>query len=309
MPYFRHDGVDLHYLERGRGRPVVLIHGLGMCGGDWAFHVPALETHYRVILPDLRGSGRSSRPRGRYSIPQFARDMWALLDHLGIDSADLVGFSLGGAVALEMSLQRPERVPRLVTINSLASYRPDHWRKWLEARVQTLLVRWGGMPRTARLVAARVFPEPWQAALRERAITVIGATPPRPYLATVAALERWSCVRRLGRLRTRTLIVAAEHDYTPLEEKRELAAQLGAEFVVVSGSRHGTPFDAIRATNACIGAFLQDAPLPAPEDCRLDTPEDVPREPPPGSVAQEHAAAAPPGAAEVAGASVPARAA
>ena len=309
MPHFRHDGVDLHYLERGRGRPVVLIHGLGMCGGDWAFHVPVLESRFRVILPDLRGSGHSSRPRGRYSVQQFARDTWALLDHLGVDSADLVGFSLGGAVALEMALQRPTHVPRLVTINSLASYRPDHWRKWVELQLKKLVVRWGGMPRTARLVAARVFPEPWQAALRERTVAVIAATPPRPYLATVAALERWSCVRRLGRLRARALMVAAEFDYTPLDEKRELAARLGAEFVVVRGSRHGTPFDSIRTTNACLAAFLQDEPLPAAEVCRRDVPEDVPREPPPGSVAQEHAGARGPEVVEAAGASAPARAA
>ena len=291
MPFFHRDGVDLHWLERGRGRPVVLLHGLGSCGGDWAFQVPALEQDVRTILPDLRGSGRSAHPPGPYSIAGFADDTWALLDHLGVAEADVVGFSLGGAVALEMALQRPGRVPRLVTINSLACYRVDGFRKWAELTIQSWVVRVGGMERAARLVADRVFPEPWQAAMRDRAARVIGATPVRPYLDSVRALAAWCATDRLGLLASRTLMIAAEFDYTPLAEKRELAAQLGAGFVVVRGSRHGTPFDAIGTTNACLAAFLADQALPPAPDCRTDPPERVPTAPPPGSVAEEHAAA------------------
>jgi pimeloyl-ACP methyl ester carboxylesterase len=289
MPYFDRDGIDLYWLERGRGRPVVLLHGLGSCGGDSAFQVPALQDEFRTILPDLRGSGRSAHPPGPYSIAGFADDTWALLDHLGVRDADVVGFSLGGAVALEMALQRPAHVPRLVTINSLACYHVDGFRKWAELTIQSWVVRLGGMERAARLVAERVFPEPYQAAMRERAARVIGATPVSPYLDSVRALAGWCATDRLGSLASRTLMIAAEFDYTPLGEKRELAAQVGAEFVVVRGSRHGTPFDAIEATNACLSAFLSDRPLPPPTACRIDAPERVPTAPPPGSVAEEHA--------------------
>jgi pimeloyl-ACP methyl ester carboxylesterase len=291
MPYFDRDGIHLHWLERGRGRPVVLLHGLGSCGGDWAFQVPALEREFRTILPDLRGSGRSGAPRGPYSIAGFADDTWALLDHVGVTEADLVGFSLGGAVALEMALQRPERAARLVMINSLACYHVDGFRKWAELTLQSWLVRFGGMERAARLVAERVFPEPWQAAMRERAARVIGATPVRPYLDSVQALAAWCATERLGSLASRALLIAAELDYTPLGEKRELAVQIGAQFVVVRGSRHGTPFDSIGATNACLAAFLRDEPLPPPLACQIDAPEHVPSAPPPDSVADEHARA------------------
>jgi pimeloyl-ACP methyl ester carboxylesterase len=64
-------------------------------------------------------------------------------------------------------------------------------------------------------------------------------------------------------LRSRTLLIAAEYDYTPLAEKRALAARLGAALVVVRDSRHGTPFDAITITNAALLAHLADRPLPA----------------------------------------------
>jgi hypothetical protein len=94
----------------------------------------------------------------------------------------------------------------------------------------------------------------------------------------------------LAQLRSRTLVIAAEHDYTPLAEKRALAARLGAEFVVVRHSRHGTPFDSIELTNASLTAFLTDQPLPPVEHWVRDAPERAPVTPPPGSVAEEHAA-------------------
>jgi pimeloyl-ACP methyl ester carboxylesterase len=188
---------------------------------------------------------------------------------------NVVGFSLGGAVALEMALQRPASVPRLVLINSLASYRIDHWRKWLEARIPAAIVRVLGMQRMARLLAARVLPERWQQPLRERAVAVIGAVPAATYLGMAAALEAWTATDRLDLLQSRILLIAAEHDYTPLTEKRALAARLRARIVVVNGSRHGTPFDSIAITNASLLAQLTDQPLPESARCVRDADEDA----------------------------------
>jgi pimeloyl-ACP methyl ester carboxylesterase len=290
MPMFRQHGLALHYLIRGAGEPVLLIHGLGSSGADWAFQVPPLESRFRVVVPDLPGCGHSAPPNSGFSIHGFAEALWGMLEALNAPQANLVGFSLGGAVALEMALQRPAAVPRLVLINSLATYRLNHWKKWLEARIPPAIVHTLGMRRTARLVAARVFPEPWQRPMRERAVAVIGGARAASYLGMAKALERWSATDRLAQLRSRTLVIAAEHDYTPLAEKRALAARLGAEFVVVRHSRHGTPFDSIELTNASLTAFLTDQPLPPVEHWVRDAPERAPVTPPPGSVAEEHAA-------------------
>ena len=291
MPFFNDDAGRLYYLTRGSGAPVVLIHGLGSSAADWAFQVPALETRYRVIVPDLPGCGHSlPRPHG-YGIDALARALWALLDGLGVEAPNLVGFSLGGAVALQMALQRPAAVPRLVLINSLASYRTDHWIKWLEARATAALVRVLGLPRAGRLVAARLFPSPAQQAMRQRCASVLGSASPTTYLGMAFALERWSVADSLDRLTCRTLLIAAQRDYTPLAEKVDMAAKLGAQIVVVRGSRHGTPFDAIRATNASLLAHLGDAPLPPEAERTLDAPGEVVRAPPPGSIVEDHAAA------------------
>src|SRR5271170_1363068 len=120
MPFFcNNKSPSVHYLIRGQGEPLLLIHGLGGSGADWAFQVAALEKRFLVIVPDLPGSGRSAPPRDGYTIEGFAAALWAL-DHLGISRINIIGFSMGGAVALEMAACRPSHVPRLGLINSLA---------------------------------------------------------------------------------------------------------------------------------------------------------------------------------------------
>src|SRR5271167_2637951 len=149
MPFFRNEELSLHYLVRGRGEPLLLIHGLGCSGADWAFQVAALEKGFRVIIPDLPGCGHSPPPQGEYTMAGFATALWSLLDHLGVARTNIIGFSMGGAVALEMATQRPASVPRLGLINSLATYRPDHWRKWFETHLSASVVRLLGMRRAA----------------------------------------------------------------------------------------------------------------------------------------------------------------
>jgi 3-oxoadipate enol-lactonase len=265
-----HDGVPLHCNQHGNGESVLLIHGLGCSGEDWALQVAALKGRFRVIVPDLPGCGRSPPPRGPYSIAGFASALWSLLDEFEVHRVNIVGFSLGGAVALEMALQRSTAVPRLALINTLATY-ADHWRKWIFARSSSAMVRLLGMRRAASLFAAALFPEPWQHKMRDRAATVVAAVPASSYLAMSLALEQWSATDRLDRLSSRTLLIAAEYDHTPLAEKLELAARMRAALVVVRGSRHGTPFDASEATNSSLLAFLTDQPPPCdPMIC--DTP-------------------------------------
>jgi 3-oxoadipate enol-lactonase len=289
MALFKSGELALHYLIRGRGEPLLLVHGLGSSGADWAFQVQALESGYRCIVPDLPGCGHSAPLGGGYSIANFAMALWSLLDSLEVRTPNIVGFSLGGAVALEMALQRPQSVPRLMLINSLASYRIDHWRKWLEARVPVALMHILGMRRTATMLAARLFPESWQQSMRDRAVAVIGALPRAHYLAVAAALQAWSATERLHQLRSQTLMIAGELDYTPLAEKRALAQRIGADLVVVRGSRHGTPFDAIAATNACLMARLTDGALPPSERWVRDEPQQGLPFQLAGSITEEHA--------------------
>jgi len=289
MAYFQHNERPIHYLERGQGEPLLLIHGLGSSGADWALQAPCLEGQFRLIVPDVPASGLSEPLRAGYSVAGMAAALWALCDHLAVGRVHIVGFSLGGAVGLEMALQRPEQVSKLGLINSLATYRLDHWSKWLEAALTLLFISLIGMRRAARLAARRLFPMPWQESLRERAATAVSAVPAARYLRTGRALLQWSALERLEALEAKVLVIAAENDFTPLEEKRLLAARLGADFIMVRGSRHGTPFDSVRATNEALLAFLSDQPLPPAERWSYDEAEHCGELPFAGSIAEEHA--------------------
>ncbi len=280
MPFLAVAGSRLFWRELGQGQVVVLIHGLGSSGADWAFQVPPLVDGYRLILPDLPGSGQSDPPSAGFSISAMADTLWRLLDAIDAGQPHIVGFSLGGAVALEMALQRPTQVFRLVLINSLPSYRVDHWKKWLELYAQVGMVRALGLPRAAKMVAARLFPLPHQAPMRARVADVVGASPVRPYLATARALAVWCAAERVETLRVPTLMIAGEFDYTPLAEKSMWSQRLRASLAVVRGSRHGTPFDATAATNACLVAFLGGRPLPGNEVLLADSAESAPTQAP-----------------------------
>ena len=116
----------VHHMHGGHGVPVVFVHGLGSSGYmEWRRNLePAAATH-RVYAPDLPGYGRTDKPRVRYTIPYFARFVRRYMDFLGIRRAALIGASLGGRIALEVALEDPRLVRKLVLVNTLGLGRPQ----------------------------------------------------------------------------------------------------------------------------------------------------------------------------------------
>src|SRR3990172_9311716 len=104
----------MYYEEAGSGEPLVLIMGLGGDLQGWAFQAPVLAQHFRVITFDNRGAGRTSAPDRPSSIAAMADDTAGLMDYLGIQKAHVLGFSMGGYIAQELALSRPDRVDQLI---------------------------------------------------------------------------------------------------------------------------------------------------------------------------------------------------
>ncbi|MHB9857848.1 alpha/beta fold hydrolase [Streptomyces sp. YIM S03343] len=102
----------------GSGPALVLIHGIGDSSATWADLIPDLARTHTVIAPDLLGHGASDKPRADYSVAAFANGLRDLLTTLGIESATLVGHSLGGGVAMQFAYQFPERTERLVLVSA-----------------------------------------------------------------------------------------------------------------------------------------------------------------------------------------------
>jgi 2-hydroxymuconate-semialdehyde hydrolase len=113
------DGVGIHYVDRGQGPPLVLIHGLGGSICNFRYNIPVLSQHLRVVVLDLKGFGYSERPAtGDYSLTAQARLVAELMDRLGIPRAAVLGHSMGGAIALRLATIWPEKVDRLILVGS-----------------------------------------------------------------------------------------------------------------------------------------------------------------------------------------------
>ena len=116
----------VHHMHGGRGSPVLFIHGLGSSGYiEWRFNLEAAAARHRVYAPDLPGFGRTEKPRARYGIPYFTRFIERYMEGRRLRSATVVGASLGGRIALELALRRPQLVSKLVLVNALGLGRPN----------------------------------------------------------------------------------------------------------------------------------------------------------------------------------------
>src|SRR5258706_10355193 len=109
------DGLRLHYDAFGRrgGEPVLLIQGLGADSRGWLMQRGAIGRHYRGIVFDNRGVGRSAKPVGPYDLEQMAADAVAVLDAAGYESAHVMGASMGGVIAQIMAVRYPDRIRSL----------------------------------------------------------------------------------------------------------------------------------------------------------------------------------------------------
>src|SRR4051794_14539711 len=115
--------IELHghpvtYHRAGDGPAVLLVHGITSSSRTWKTVMPALAEHYDVLAPDLLGHGRSAKPRGDYSLGAYAAGLRDLLVALDVPRVTVVGHSLGGGVAMQFAYQFPERVERLVLVDS-----------------------------------------------------------------------------------------------------------------------------------------------------------------------------------------------
>src|SRR3989442_3734565 len=121
--YAEVNGIKLHYETHGAGRPLILLHG-GLGSGEMFGPVlPRLAERHQVITPDLQGHGRTADIDRPIDVRLMAGDIGALIDHLKLDKPDLVGYSLGGGVALHTAAQYPAKIRRLVAAS--ANIRPD----------------------------------------------------------------------------------------------------------------------------------------------------------------------------------------
>jgi len=260
MPRISVDDVHLYYEATGAGEPLLFLHGLGSSTRDWSLQVEAFADRYRVITVDARGHGQSDKPPGPYSIPQMTADVVGLLERLDVPAAHVVGLSMGGMMAFQLAVDAPERVQSLTIVNSAPEMIPRTVREKMQIWSRELIVRLLGMRKMGEVLADRLLPGAEHTNLRQTFIERWAENDKRAYLASFRALVGWSVADRLGDIRCPTLVIAAEHDYTPVALKEAYVAKMpNARLVVIPNSRHATPVERPDAFNDALAAFLATA--------------------------------------------------
>jgi pimeloyl-ACP methyl ester carboxylesterase len=218
------NGLQLYYEEHGSGHPLVLLHG-GLHTIDLSFGalIPLLAGSHRVIAVELQGHGHTADIDREPSYPNLADDVAALLDHLGVERADVIGFSLGGLVAIELGLRHPARVGRLVL--AAAHYRPEGYHDLSDPASVRMPTpeEFGEMEQEYRRVAPD--PEHWEA-FTERLNGVVHGAP------------GWSA-DDMRRIAAPVLLLIGDTDFVRVEHAAEMLELIpGAQLAVLPKTRH-----------------------------------------------------------------------
>jgi len=265
-------GIEIHYEDHGAGQPVVLIHGYPLSGRGWDKQVPALlEAGYRVITYDRRGFGQSSQPVTGYDYDTFAADLHALLEHLDLRDAVLVGHSMGtGEVTrylgrygsarvakgvlvapippyLLQTGDNPEGVPLSLFDGFAAAARADT-PAWMKGFLENFY-NYGTLAGT--LVSEQAFQASWNFAVTASAT------------AAVACIATWATDFRddLPKIDVPVLIIQGDADQVlPLAKtgQRLPALLKDAQLTVIEGGPHAIPWTHAAQVNTALLGFLRN---------------------------------------------------
>jgi len=266
--------IDIYYEEHGSGDPLVLIMGLATDSQGWLLQVPEFSKHYRTIVFDNRGVGRTSKPSGVYTTSQMADDTAGLMAALGIERAHVLGISMGGMIAQELALRHPDRVRSLVLACTYSE--PDA----AVEQLQHLSVgQFGGsigpdgsvhidpLQLDPMTFFSHLMPMVFNPDFLQREMATLmqlfgGALQwgfdMDAILAQVQATMKHRCTERLGSIHAPTLVITGDADLlVPPRNSTILAEKIpGAKLVVVAGGSHGFNFETPDVFNRHVLEFL-----------------------------------------------------
>jgi pimeloyl-ACP methyl ester carboxylesterase len=265
MPTASANGINIYYEVHGQGPNLALIEGVGYHTWMWYRQVPAFAPHFRTLIYDNRGVGRSDKPEGPYTHVQNADDLAALLDVLGWDRTHVLGVSMGGFIAQEFALKYPERLDRLVLVATgfggphMVPVPPEAQRALLpnpelspEEKIRSAMpVAFGDRSwpdkhgdEFERIVSWRLeYPQPPEAAV-----------------AQVMAGVTFNVEERLGQIKAPTLVVAGTEDAVVPPQNAELlaAAIPHVKLDLIPGAGHLVIIEQAERFNRDVIRFLQD---------------------------------------------------
>jgi len=237
MPVIRVGDIDMYYEVHGSGDPLVLIGGLAGDISETGWLIDRCARTHRVLAFDNRGAGRTDKPDAPYSIPMMASDTDALMEAVGMSRATVLGVSMGGRIALDLALEHPGRVSRLILVSTMATARPAS---------SASSSRLGVMGFLSGHFFRGKYPQPRYAFLRQR-----------------QASRSYGCVDRLGEIHVPATILHGRRDnIAPLREAERMHLGISGSTMLTFNGGHLFLF--MRERNAFLGAVASALNAPGP---------------------------------------------
>ncbi len=248
-------GSRLYACAEGDGTPLVLTHGLGDDHRFWNPCVETLAQHHRVVRWDVRGFGRSGKPRGPYDLPMFATDLLHVLDALEIERAHLVGLSMGGVIAQRFLLDHPQRLRSAVLVSTSSEISEKATANWLRLADRVETKGFG------RIDASRSF-APGFATAHPDIVAAAGAqtasNDPAGYAAAARAVSDYHFTQQLTAVRMPVLVVQGLDDQlTPPGGSVKMSRAIPySRLLMLPGAGHSLPVEQPLLFASIVLAFI-----------------------------------------------------
>ncbi len=264
MPKVKVGDINMYYEVHGKGEPFVMIAGIICSMAFWFKAIPVFSREYRLVVFDNRGAGRSDAPDIPYTMEMMADDLAGLLDAIGIDSAHILGHSLGGAVAQQFALCYPRRLRSLILAST--GFGGPHAVKSNNPEVTRFFERMPSLPLKESMVEglhlmfSQEFIDKEPGLMKEYiAKTMEHPAPPQGLIRQGQAVMGHNTYERLPEIKAPTLVITGDADmFGSAENSKIMASRIPeAELVILKNMGHGFMFEAEEEANRIMLDFLR----------------------------------------------------
>ncbi|UCH20168.1 MAG: alpha/beta hydrolase [Deltaproteobacteria bacterium] len=275
MPYVEVEKGKLHYIINGSGPSLVLLHSAWATHEWWRWQIPSLSRIYRIYALDLRGHGKSTPLERPYSVAGFATDLKIFLTKLKIEKTVLIGWSLGGIIAMQYCIQNPQQVSALVLIATQGHKNPRLKRQIIAYYFQTLLQFLMDLSQPRKYDRnAQKLPRQTDAWFERQVRSMVSPTAPREvfdwivadvtnnprknYWEVIRSVWNWEAGKKLKQIHVPTLILVGDKDsLTPPSISHRLHAAIpNSKLVIVKDTSHYLVLERPDRVNTEILKFL-----------------------------------------------------
>jgi pimeloyl-ACP methyl ester carboxylesterase len=261
MAFIENQGAKIYWEEHGEGEPLVLVMGLASTLDMWHRTLPVMKEHFRTIVIDNRGVGRSEVPSAPFSIATMASDVAAVMDAAGIESARVFGISMGGMIAQEFTLNYPHRVRSLVL--GCTNFGGPNVKPASPKVIELLRARGMMAPdEAAWAMVPHIYDHstPRERVEEDIAIRMKWFPTMEGYFGQIGAIFSWDARPRLSQIQTPTLVIHGETDELVPPENGRMIAELiaNAKLVILPEASHIFVTDQPEVSHQTILDFLKN---------------------------------------------------